>query len=94
MGIAGDVSVLFMCWWDNELLERLKQRERNTHLHARYVDDINIAVDQTPYEESDGETMKRIKEIANDIHQSISVTIEFPSNSTNKRIPVLTCRCG
>ena len=89
VGIAGDVAVLFMCWWDNELLERLNRRGRSTHLYARYVDDINIAVDQTPYEESDGETMKHIQEIANDIHPSISVTIDFPSNNTNKRIPVL-----
>ena len=40
-------------------------------------------------EEIDETTMKTIQRIANTIHTSIQVTIDYPSNHTNRRMPVL-----
>ena len=45
VAVAGDVAVLFMSWWDRQLLQRLSQEHFTTHLYSRYVDDINILVD-------------------------------------------------
>ena len=90
VAIAGDVAVLFMSWWDKELLQRLSQEHVMTHLYSRYVDDINILVDsEMVCEGADRTTMERIQIIANEIHPSIQVTIDYPSIHENKRLPVL-----
>ena len=40
-------------------------------------------------EEADETTLKSIQKIANKIHKSIQVTIDYPSNHENRRMPVL-----
>ena len=61
----------------------------------RNVDDENVVCKAVPEtdtnheEEADKRTMKRLQEIGNSIHSSIQLTIEFPSNNKNGRVPIL-----
>ena len=56
----------------------------NVQMYSRYVDDINIVCkmrSQEPgWQQSDEAMMKSIQRIANGIHSSIKVTIDYPSN--------------
>ena len=93
VGIAGDVANLFMVWWDRQLKKRLEDKGVRVRMYSRYVDDINIVCDKTDLkveeEATDEATMKCIQEFANAIHKSIQVTIDYPSNHMNGRMPVL-----
>ena len=99
VSIARDVANLFMVWWDRELKVRLTSEQIILELYSRYVDDGNIAVkckDQSSIDESEVDKeakerriMERIKLIANSIHKSISVKVDYPSNHPNKRLPIL-----
>ena len=37
VGIAGDVAVLFMIYWDRELLRILKENRIHVRLYSRYM---------------------------------------------------------
>ena len=90
VAVAGDIAVLFMCWWDQELLRRIRQEEMLIHFYGRYVDDINTLIDAGIMEgNADRNTMEKLQNVANTIHPSIQVTIDYPSIHTNKRLPVL-----
>ena len=93
VGIAGDVATLFMVWYDRQLLAKLRDDNIIIQLYARYVDDINIVakkiVDDEPSEPADKSTMVKVQQIANTIHDSIKVTVDYPSNHDNGRMPVL-----
>ena len=82
VGIAGDVATLFMVWWDRELRSKFP----TFRMYARYVDDIDVVVET---DDDDGTTMKKIQVVANTIHPSIRVTIDYPSNHPDGRLPVL-----
>ena len=69
-------------------------------LYSRYVDDGNIAVKYSKRNnltkekviditKREKEIMEKIKSIANSIHESISVKVDYPSNHTNNRLPIL-----
>lgn len=62
-------------------------------LYARYVDDINIAAKRTSgcddSEPADKMTMLEIQQVANTIHPSLQVTVDYPSNHASGRMPVL-----
>ena len=90
--MAGDVANVFMIWWDRKLNQMLQQSGIEVQLYSRYVEDIDIvatAVKSNPGEPKDRATMRKIQDIANGLHESIKVTIDFPSNHTNNRMPVL-----
>ena len=93
VGIAGDVANLFMVWWDHQLKMNLDDEGIKVRMYSRYVDDINIVCETTGKEvgeeTADGRVMTYIKRIANKIHESIQVTIDYPSNHMNGRMPVL-----
>ncbi len=95
VSVAGDVACLFMVWWDRELKKRLQEKDLNFQLYSRYVDDGNIVIQKVAgtLNEEDGETEKRtmelVKEIANDIHSSIKVKVDYPSKHESKRLPML-----
>ena len=92
MGIAGDVATLFMVWWDRELKNRLRRQNIDVQLYKRYVDDTNLVAKTVPSaneQPNDKLTMETIQKIANEINPSISVTIDFPTNHVNNRMPVL-----
>ena len=92
VGIAGDVATLFMVWWDRELKNRLRRQSIKVQLYKRYVDDTNLVVKTVPRaneQPNDKLTMETIQKVANEIHPSISVTIDFPTNHVNNKMPVL-----
>ena len=93
VGIAGDVASLFMVWWDRQLKKKLQDEGIKVRMYSRYVDDINIvceAIDmKVEREEADETTIKSIQKIANKIHKSIQVIVDYPSNHENRRMPVL-----
>ena len=92
---AGDIAGLFMIWWDREFKERVRTEGLQMKLYTRYVDDETIvckAVEENTEnkeEEPDKRTMKKLQEIANSIHPSIRLTIDYPSNNKNGRLPIL-----
>jgi hypothetical protein len=92
---AGDIAGLFMVWWDRKFKERVRTEGLQMKLYTRYVDDETIvckAVKETAEnkdEEPDKRTMKKLQEIANSIHPSIQLTIDYPSNNKNGRLPIL-----
>ena len=80
--IAGDMAVLMMVWWDNQL----KSQVSGIRVYARNVDDIDVVVETTT---DDKATMQEIQRVANTIHPSIRVTIDYPSNYPDGKLPVL-----
>lgn len=92
---AGDIAGLFMIWWDREFKSKVEEEGINMKLYARYVDDETIVSDAIPEDdtnkdqEADERTMKKLQEIANAIHPSIQLTVDYPSNNENSRIPIL-----
>ena len=94
VSLAGDIANLFMIWWDRELKKGLYEQKLLLKLYTRYVDDGNIAINKIKNNDNDDEnpekvTMNKVKDIANNIHQSIKVKVDFPSNYRNNRLPVL-----
>ena len=92
---AGDIANLFMCWWDQEFLKKVNEILQELNLYLRYVDDEYIVCEIIPETEGnrdqkeDERTMKKLQEIGNSIHPSIQVTVDYPSNNPNGRMPVL-----
>ena len=92
VSIAGDVANLFLVWWDNELKRKMRENGIIVKLYSRYVDDGNIVVkliDNKVGDDKEKEIMNRVKDIANSIHESIVVKVDYPSNHANKRLPIL-----
>ena len=92
---AGDVAALLMVWWDRAFLERVNEVLKDMNLYLRYVDDEYVICEvipetvETQEQEPDERTMKKLQEIGNGIHPSIQVTVDYPSNNANGRMPVL-----
>ena len=93
---AGDIAGLFMVWWDRTFIERV--RAQGIHIlkmYCRYVDDEPIVAKAIPRSddddpnEDDKRTMQKLQQIANNIHSSIQLTIDYPSNHQNGRLPTL-----
>ena len=92
VSIAGDVANLFLVWWDKELKRKMRENGIIVKLYSRYVDDGNIVVkliDNKEGDDKEKEIMNRVKDIANSIHESIVVKVDYPSNHANKRLHVL-----
>ena len=97
MGVkaVGDIANLLMCWWDRKFLRKVNEKLRELNLYLRYVDDEYVICEVVPEDEEnqgqerDERTMKKLQEKGNGIHPSIQVTIDYPSNNSSGRMPVL-----
>ena len=97
LDLTGVVSDIYMCFWDEMLLERLALYDIIVHLYKRYKDDVNLAlelenptwIDENEEEPRDLMLMKKVKEIANGIEPSIQVTIDCCSNHEDEKTPIL-----
>ena len=91
VGLAGEVANLFMVWWDRQFKIKLENENIPLKMYSRYVDDIETVVKAVQCEsgENDKATMEKLQILANSIHPSIKVTIAYPSESPNRRMPVL-----
>ena len=84
-----------MTWWDKAFLEKVNEILKGMNLYLRYVHDEYIICEIVPENEEnhgqkpDERTMKKLQEIGNEIHPSIQVTVDFPSNNQNGRMPAL-----
>ena len=84
-----------MTWWDKTFLEKVNEVLKDMNLYLRYVDDEYVVCEEVPEteenrgQERDERTMKKLQEIGNGIHPSIQLTIDFPSNNSNGRMPAL-----
>ena len=84
-----------MSWWDEKLIEKMKENNMNVWVYSRYVDDINVVVsrreeEQEPMNESEDEIcMKKILALGNEIHPSIQLEVDYPSNHQDMKIPIL-----
>ena len=89
---AGDIAALFMVWWDKTFKQRVAEELK---LYSRYVDDEHVVSEALPENETnagqqkDERTMKKLQEVGNAIHPSIQLTVDYPSNHENGRMPVL-----
>ena len=43
--LVGVVANIYMCWWDKQLKTRISSEDVIIKLYKRYVDDINLVVD-------------------------------------------------
>ena len=70
--VTGEIASIYMAWWDKELIKRMKENDMNMHIYKRYIDDINVAVedkkndrDETKrkegYQEAESERQEKIK---------------------------------
>ena len=110
MELTGVVAQIFMVWWDKQLVEKLQEVNVDLRLHERYVDDTNVAMEQTQvgarYEggrmvvteetiredegiPDDKRTMTLLQSVANTIHPSIRMTIDYPSKYIDCKVPML-----
>ena len=110
MELTGVVAQIFMVWWDREFKKKLEEAGIQLKLHERYVDDTNLAGEQTEpgarYENdvitvteearsedeglpADERTMKVLQSIANSVHHSIRMTVDYPSRNAEGKVPML-----
>ena len=74
LDLTGVISDIYMCHWDEVLLEKLEIHDIIVHLYKRYKDDVNLAMEtreENPLwmsggseEARDQKLMKKVKEIA------------------------------
>ena len=92
VGLAGEVANVLMIWWDRRLKSLLSNSQIELKLYSRYVDDVDLAttkIGSGTEAEKEERTMTYIQDIANSIHPSIRVTIDYPTKHANGRLPVL-----
>ena len=91
VGLSGELANVFMIWWDRQFVSDINRLGIEHNLYSRYVDDIEVITKaiETEGEQKDRATMLRLQEVANAIHPSIQVTIDYPSAHENNRLPVL-----
>ena len=93
--LTGVIAQILMSWWDERLIEKMKANNMNVWVYSRYVDDINVVVsrkgeEQEPTGESEDEIcMKKIVALGNEIHPSIQLEVDYPSNHQDMKIPIL-----
>ena len=86
--MTGEIAGVFMMWWDKQLRERLDEEGIDVCMYKRYVDDINVVV-KTPSLTSDRDVINRIREIGDNIHKSIKLEADYPSNHSDGKVPIL-----
>jgi len=91
MDLTGVVSDIYMCKWDQGILEGMERAGMNTVMYKRYKDDVNVILEEEKESETvtDGEVMDRVKLIANGVDENLKVTTDCGDNYESKRVPVL-----
>lgn len=69
--LAGELTGLFIVWWQNQFKRKMKREVIELMLFTRYVDDIVIVMRHGTEEHTVEEMMKKIQVLANTIHPSI-----------------------
>jgi hypothetical protein len=94
--LTGVLAQVFMVWWDRQFKNEANDIGLRIHMYKRYVDDINIVMsvpDGVPTSNEarndDERCMDAVKSIADGIHTSIKVEVDYPSKHDDKKIPIL-----
>ena len=95
LDLTGVVADIYMDYWDSHYTNLLRERNILPKLYKRYKDDINLVLKIPSYDNTKGRceielnTLENIMTIANEIHPSIRVTGDIPSNYPDDRLPIL-----
>ena len=87
--LVGVVANIYMCWWDKQLLVRTAAENMHIEVYKRYVDDINVDIDDYREDTTDEIVIKRVSEIADTIDPSIRSTFDYGSKYDDCRLPLL-----
>ena len=96
LDLTGIISDVYMCFWDKELLKKCEEQTIDIQLYRRYKDDVNLAIDPSeavsiPVKD-DISVMKKMKELADSIDPSLTVSTDCSSNHIDGKTPVLDIR--
>ena len=98
--LTGTMAQIFMLWWDKKFQEISREKKQLEILfYKRYVDDINIIVKipegiknveiTEDIGDKDKMVMEIVKDIGNQIHESIEIEVDYPSNHRDQKLPIL-----
>ena len=94
--LTGTMAQIFMVWWDKEF-QRISTENMQLEIlfYKRYVDDINIiltiseGIENVETINNIGETernvMEIVKNIGNQVHNSIEIEVDYPSNHNDRK---------
>ena len=88
MDLTGVVSDIYMCHWDQQLIAKLQEISMDVILYKRYKDDVNLVSDGGRDVEK-AAVMSEVKEIADTVDPSLTVTTDCAENHADGRTPVL-----
>ena len=86
--LTGEIAGVFMSWWDKEMRKKMNEKNIEVVLYKRYVDDINMVIEMNE-EEKEDEVWRMIRETGNQIHESIQLEADHPSNHEDQKVPIL-----
>ena len=86
--LTGEIAGVFMSWWDKEMRKKMNENNIEVVLYKRYVDDINMVIEMNE-EEKEDEVWRMIRETGNQIHESIQLEADHPSNHEDQKVPIL-----
>ena len=90
LDLTGMVANIYMCYWDNELKCRLMEANIHAIVYKRYVDDVDVILDDRSRGIKNEEaTMIIVQNIANEIDPCIKTTIDYGSQHNDNKLPVL-----
>ena len=87
--LTGDLAQIFMIWYDNRLLDRLREENITVLMYKRYVDDINMVVQKSNQDDNEKTIMEKVREIGNTIHSNIEIEVDYPEKHEDKKMPLL-----
>ena len=87
--LVGVVANIYMCWWDKQLRSRIAAENMHIEVYKRYVDDINVVIDDYRDDTTDEIVIKRVSEIADTIDPSIRSIFDYGSKYDDCRLPML-----
>ena len=98
--LTGTMAQIFMVWWDRKFKEISKENAMLEILfYKRYVDDINVIVKIPEGIENiktgrskieiERDVMEIVKDTGNQIHRSIEIEVDYPSNHRDRKLPIL-----
>ena len=96
LDLTGVIADIYMCYWDSKLINLISDRNWRLIVYKRYKDDINFIVsretegsNEKSVYESEEETVKEIKKMAESIDPAIRVKTDARYEHDDKKLPLL-----
>ena len=87
--LVGIIANIYMAWWDKELIQLITNENMEVEVYKRYVDDINVVIDDFDENSDDERVIRKISELADTIDPSIRSTYDYGKNYSDSRLPML-----